>query len=86
MRFGHFGQTAASLGDFVQVLGALLAVVLFLGLFHGDVADVFDRMAERFQAMLQSGDAQRRGTHVHSAAALAEVHRNSDDANLLCHV
>src|ERR1700687_3415154 len=58
---------------------------MFLGLLHGDVADVFHRMSERLQAMLQSGDTQRGRTHIHSAAALAEGHRDSDDANLLCH-
>ena len=77
----HLGEAAAGLGDFMQIFGALVAVVLFLGLLHGNVADVFHRMAERLQALLESRDAQCGRAHVHTAAALAEVHRYSDDAN-----
>ncbi len=78
----HLGEAAAGLRDFIQIFGALLAIVLFLGLFHGDVPDIFHRVAQRLQARLQAGNAQRRRTHVHTATALAEVHRYSDDANL----
>ena len=39
---GHLRQAAAGFGDFVQIFGALFAVVLFFRLLHGDVADVFD--------------------------------------------
>src|SRR5437016_9052734 len=35
---------------------------------------------------MQPGAAECRGTHVHAAAALAEVHGNADDANFLRHV
>ena len=56
--------------------------MLLLGLLHGNVADIFHRVAQCLQALLQPRDAQRGRTHIHSAAALAEVHWYSDDANL----
>ena len=82
---GDLREAAAGFGDFVQILRALFAVVLLFGLLHGDVADVLDLVAELLQSRLQAGDAQRRRAHVHAAAALAEVHRHSDDANFLRH-
>ena len=52
------GKILAGLGNFVQVLGALFAEMLFFRLLDGNIADVFDLVAQLLQARLQSGDAQ----------------------------
>ncbi len=44
---GNFREALARFRNFVQVLGALFAVVLLLGLPHADIAYIFDRMAQR---------------------------------------
>ena len=82
---GHLRQAAAGFRDLVQIFGALFAVGLLFGLLHGHVADVFHRVPQLFEPRLQPGHAQRRGAHVHAAAALAQVHRHADDANFLRH-
>ena len=67
-------------------LRAFLADLHFFRLFDFEVANVFDSIAELFDARLKSRAAQSGGAHIHAAAALAEVHRHADDANLLGHV
>ena len=48
---------------------ARVARVRALGLFHGDVAEILDAEAQAFDARVEVGDAQRRGSHVDAAAA-----------------
>ncbi len=36
-------------------------------------------MAERFKLGLKAGDAHGRGSHIHSAALLAEIERDADE-------
>src|ERR1700719_2033542 len=81
----HFRQAAAGFRNLIQIFGALFAVGLLFRLLYGHVTDIVNRMPKLFKASLQTGDAQSRRTHVHAAAALAEVHRHADDANLLRH-
>ena len=78
-------QGFAGIGDFVDILAAFFADGHFFGLFHDDVADVLDVVAEMLDAGLQTGNAQGGGAHIHAAAAGAEVHGNADDADLLRH-
>src|SRR5579863_2011844 len=77
------GDVCASLGNFLKILGAFFADGHFFGLLHFQVADVFHRQAEFLESGLKSGAAQGGGTHIHAAAALAEVHGYADDANFL---
>src|ERR1700756_3136283 len=79
------GDVFAGFRNLLQILGALFTIGHFFGLFYLDVADVLDLMAELLDARLQSGDAQRGGTHVDTPAALAEVHGDADDAYFLGH-
>src|SRR5262249_25411538 len=74
-----------SFGNFLQILGALFADGHFFRLLDLQIADVFDGMSEFLDGRLQAGAAQRGRAHVHPAAALAEVHGDADDANLLRH-
>jgi len=46
---------------------------VFLGLLHGNVADVFHRMPSAFRRCWRSATPQCGRAHVHTAAALAEV-------------
>ena len=75
----------AGVGDFIDVLGAFLANGHFLSLLHDDVSDVFDLKSEVLDAGLQTGNAQGGGPHINAAAAGAEVHWNTDDADFLRH-
>ena len=80
-----FGDVLAGSGDFFEVLRILLAVVLLFRLPHSNVADVFHLAAELLQPRLQAGHAQGRRPHIHAAAAGAEVHWHTDDANFFSH-
>ena len=61
---------------------ALAAPSFLLGESNGNVAAVFDVMADGFEAGLESGDADGGRAHVDAAAGLSEIERHSDDANL----
>ena len=85
-RFANdFREALAGFGNFLEIFRAFLAVVLLFGLRNLDVADVFHLPAELLQARLQAGDAQRGRAHVHAAAAGAQVHRHTDDADFFRH-
>ena len=72
----------ASRGNFLQVLGVRRAFFFLLRDGDGDVAGVFDDVADGFEAGFESGDADGGWTHVDAAARLAEVERNADHADL----
>src|SRR5258708_18680738 len=78
-------QVLASVRDFLNVLGTLFANGHLFRLFHGNIANVFHLQAKLLDARLQAGHSKGGGTHVHTAAAGAEVHGYADDANLLRH-
>jgi len=67
------------------IFGALLTDRHLFRLLHGNIADVFHLNAKLLDARLQPRHAQRRGPHVHAAAAGAKVHGYADDANFLRH-
>src|SRR5262249_25497826 len=79
----QFGALGAGGSDFFQVFRVGGAFFFLLGDGNGDIAAVFDVVADRFQARFESSDADGRGTHVDAAARLAEVERDADDAELL---
>ena len=83
--FGSGGDIGAGLGNLLQVLGTLFADGHFFRLFDGEIADVFDLQAQLLEAGLETCSAQGGRSHVHAAAALAEVHGDADDANFLRH-
>src|SRR5580765_43257 len=83
--FDGGGKVFACFRDFLKILGALFADLHFLGLLHFEVADVFDGKAELLDARLKTCTAKGGGTHVHAAAALAEVHGYANDAGFLRH-
>src|SRR5262245_42287012 len=74
--FNGFGDILAGLGNFLKILRALFPDGHFFGLLHFEVADVFDRVAKLLDGGLQTRAAQGGWAHVHTAAALAEVHGN----------
>ena len=74
-------QRRAHRGDLADVLLARVAGVARFRDRHVQVALVDDRMAERGDLRVDAGDAQRRGTHVDAAPALAEVERHADDVD-----
>ncbi len=76
------GALGAGGGDFLEVLGVGCAFFFLLGDGDGDVAGVFDNVADGFEARFESGDADGGRTHVNAAAGLAEVERNADHADL----
>ena len=55
-----------------------------LGLLDRNVAEIFDVIAERVQPRVQIGHAHGRRTHIHAAAALAQVERRADDRDVGC--
>ena len=69
-------------GDFLEILGVGGAFFLLLGDGDGDVAGIFDNVADGFEAGFESGDADGGRAHVDAAAGLAEVERNANHANL----
>ena len=81
----HFGEAFAGLGNFVEIFRVFLAVVLLFGLADRHIADIFHLAAQLFQARLQAGDAKGGRAHVHAAAAGAQVHRHTDDADFFSH-
>ena len=76
------GGPAADRGDFLHVARAAVGERLRLGNDHRQVAGIFDFEPHFAQARLQAGGADRRGTHVYAAAALAEVERDAEDFDL----
>ena len=78
----HDGQALARERDLRQILGAVGALGEAFGLVHGHVAEIVGVVAEGRQALIQIGDADGGGAHVHAAAVLAEVERRSDDGDV----
>ena len=72
-------QAAAICGRY---LASRIAFGRGFGLFDGDVAQVFDLVAERGHARIQVGDAYGGGAHIDAAAALAEIERRADDGDV----
>src|SRR5258708_18726487 len=86
-RFVHaLGNVLASLGNFLQVLCAFFADWHFFRLLHFEVADILDGVAQLLDRGLQSCAANRRRPHIHAAAAFAQVHGHTNDANFLWHM
>ena len=77
---------ADSFRDFIEILSFFFAVVLLFGLANLNVTNVFHLAAELPETRLKSCDAQSGRTHVHAAAARAEVHRHPDDSDFLWHL
>ena len=75
------GALGAGGGDFLQIFRVGRAFFFLLGKSDGNIAAVFDVMADGLEAGLESGDAHGGGTHVDAAAGLSQVKRHSDDAN-----
>ncbi len=79
--YHQLGVLGAGGGDFFQVFGVGGAFFLLLGNGDGDVAAVFDFVAEGFEAGFESGDADGGRSHIDAAAGLAEIEGNADDAD-----
>ncbi len=69
-------------GDFLEVFGIRHALFFLFRDGDGDVAGVFDNVADGFEARFESGDADGGRPHVNAAAGLAEVERNTDHPDL----
>ena len=72
------GVLLAGGGDLLEITGVQLAGIFLLGEHNGDIAAVFDDVAESFQLGFEAGDADGRRPHVDPAALLAEIERNAD--------
>jgi hypothetical protein len=68
--------------DLRQVPGAVGAVGQTFGLVHGDVAEIVGAVAHCGRPLIETGDADGRGTHVHAAAALSQIERRADDGDV----
>jgi len=78
----HIGALGAGGSDFLEVFGVSRAFFFLLGDGDGDVAGVLDNVPDGFKAGFESGDADRRWTHVNAAAGLAKIKRNANHADL----
>ena len=72
------GVLLAGRGDLPEITGVQLAGIFLLGEGYGDIAGIFDDVAEGFQLGFESGDANRRRPHVNPAALLTKVERNAN--------
>ena len=79
----QFGALGAGGGDFFQIFRVGGAFLFLFGDGDGDVAAVFDVVADGFEARFEAGDTNGRGAHVDAAARLAEIEWDADDADLL---
>jgi hypothetical protein len=80
------GGALGTVGDFVEERGAVVAAALGLGHRDRDIAAVDDAVAEGFELGLEAGYAESGGAHVDSAAALAEVERDTDNFDFFCEI
>src|SRR6266478_5876144 len=76
------GALDAGDGDFLEVFGVGGAFFFPFRDGDGDVARIFDNVANGFEAGFESGNADGGRTHVNAAARLTEVERNADHADL----
>ena len=76
------GALGAGGGDFLQVLGTGIAYFLLFGNGNGNVAGIFDDVADGFKTRFETGNADGGRTHVNTAAGLAEIQGHADHANL----
>ena len=63
------GRAAAGGGDLRQILGVARPGGQALGLLDRDIAQVLDLVADRGQPLVQIGDAEGGGAHIHAAAS-----------------
>src|SRR5579862_6441525 len=67
--------------NFLQIFSMRVAFFLLLGDGHGNVATIFDFVAESFEARFESSNAHSRRAHVDTAAGLTEIKGNANDAD-----
>ena len=79
----QFGMLGAGGGDFLQILRMGSALLLLFGDRDGNIAAVFDDVADGLETGFEPGDTNRGRAHVHAAAGLAQIERDSDHPNLL---
>jgi hypothetical protein len=79
----RFVQLLADARDLADVALVRVARGFHLRNRRGDVPPFHDGVAERLQFLVQAGDAQRGGPHVHPAPVPAEIERHPDDVNRL---
>ena len=76
------GKTSARLGDLRQIASVGGAFRRGFGLSYRDIAKILDMVAEGGEALVQVGYTHGRGTHVYTAAILAEVEGRADDGDV----
>src|ERR1019366_9687081 len=76
------GALGAGGSDFLEVLGVGRACFFLFGDGDGDVAGVFDDVADSFEAGFESGNADGGRPHVNAAARLAKIKRNANHADV----
>ena len=78
-RFHHLRQTRAGLGDLRQITGIFVQNRQAFRLLHLHIAEILNSYPSDRDPLIQPGEPQRRRTHVHAAAACAEIHGRADD-------
>src|SRR5689334_18162986 len=74
----QLGFLGASCRNFLQILGAGITFFFRLGNRDGHIAAIFDNQAESFQSRFQSGNADRRWSHIDTTPRLSEIERHAD--------
>ena len=77
----HVVQAAADPRDLVDVLLRLIDGFLRFRNRRGQIAVIADRVSELGDPIAKTGDAERRRSHVHTAACAAKVERHADDVD-----
>src|SRR5579872_2360497 len=72
----------AGRSNLLQILRVRIAFLFLLGNGHRNIPRVFDHVPQCLQPRFETSDAYCRGPHIHSAARLAQIERDADDANL----
>jgi len=71
----------AGIRNLLKVSGVGAAKVLGFRDFDANIAAVADLVPKSFKTCFETGDSHRRGPHVHTATAGAEIERHSKDAD-----
>ncbi len=79
----HLGRQAhAGVGDLGEIARVGRPFGMSFGLGDGDVAQILHLIAERSDAGVEIGHANRGSAHIHAAAPGAQIERRSDDGDL----
>ena len=76
-----FGMLGAGCRNLLQIFCVRIAFLLLLGDGDRHIPRIFNYVPKRLQTRFETSHPHRRRPHIHPAARLAEVKRNSDNAD-----